>query len=922
MKTHSIKLYVVKENNLNIDYLEIPTNKLICITGLSGSGKSSLAMDTIYAEGQRRYIESLSAYTRQFFGKIKKPNVKVIEGLSPAIAIERKHSVRTPRSTVGTITEIYDYLKLLFAKIGKIISPISGKIIKKHTVEDVVQYLFSLPPGEKIYILAPIPYSYSIAGLKEEGFSRIFSRGKLLFLDELPFDFSLHQEQTYLFLNRFILKEDKEQSIKQIIPSTELAFKKFDQCVLYLDHSNTFEIFTTSLFQENIQYVEPSVELLSFNHTYGACPTCNGYGSILGIDPELVIPDPNLSVFEGAIAPWRGEKSRQLLYEFLSVASKYNFPVHTPYKDLTEEQKQLLWHGSSDFWGINDFFEYLEKHPHKIQNRIMLAKYRGKTICPSCKGARLRQEALWIRVNGKNIAELSNMQISSLHSFFENLSLTEDEEKISHHILREIKSRLGFMLHTGLDYLTLNRSASTLSGGEMQRLLLTRALGSNLTGSIYILDEPTIGIHPHDTYKMIKILKNLVNIGNTVIVVEHDEDIIQHSDHIIELGPEAGSQGGKVVFSGNFRELISFANTHTARYFRKEEGLPTPVSRRKPIHFINIIGAKRHNLKNINVSFPLHAITAITGVSGSGKSTLVHYELYPALLRALELPSEIQPTCKIEGNINLVKNVSALNQKNISTSSRSNPATFIKAFDDIRQIFALHPLSRQRGYTAGNFSFNSPGGRCETCQGTGEIEIEMQFLSNVKLICETCQGKRYKEDVLEIEILGKNLYDLLNLTIEETIAFLSHLSHPYDKWAKNAIQKLNILSQIGLGYVKLGQNLSTLSAGELQRLKLASYMHKNTTEHTIFIFDEPTTGLHYHDIAKLYEAMNALVQNNNTVIFIEHNMELVKCADYIIELGPEGGENGGFIIYEGPIQGIIHKPESKTAPFLKEKFAE
>ncbi|MCX7697051.1 MAG: excinuclease ABC subunit UvrA, partial [Bacteroidales bacterium] len=890
MKTQWIKIYEARENNLKIDYLEIPTNKLICITGLSGSGKSSLAMDTIYAEGQRRYIESLSAYTRQFLGKIKKPNVKSIEGLSPAIAIERKHSIRTPRSTVGTITEIYDYLKLLFAKIGKIVSPVSGKIIKKHTIEDIQQFLFSVPIGEKIFILSKIPLHHSLSSLKEDGFSRIFVDGKLYFLDEISPDFSLHSENVYLFIDRFIIREDKNESIKRIIPSVELSFQKFNECILFSVNSGKYEVFTTSLFQEGIQYLEPSVELFSFNHTYGACPTCNGYGNILGIDPNLVIPDPNLSVFDGAIAPWRGEKSRQLLHEFLAVASKYKFPVHTPYKNLTEEQKNLLWNGSSDFWGINDFFNYLEKHPHKIQNRIMLAKYRGKTTCPSCKGSRLRQEALWIKINGKNIAELSQMQISLLANFIENLQLSEYEEKISYNILREIRNRLNFMLNTGLDYLTLDRPASTLSGGEMQRILLTRALGSNLAGSIYILDEPTIGIHPHDTHKMIRILKNLVNYGNTVIVVEHDEDIIRHADFIIELGPKAGNSGGKVVFSGHFNELIQNTKTHTSRFFRKEEFLPLPSSRRKSSLFIHLYGAKRHNLKNIHVSFPLHAITAITGVSGSGKSTLVHYELYPALLRLLGLPVEMQPTCKIEGDIEWVKNVTAFDQKNISTSSRSNPATFIKAFDDIRQIYALHPISKQRGYTAGNFSFNSPGGRCETCQGTGEIEIEMQFLANVKLICESCQGKRYKEDVLDIEIQGKNLYDLLNLTIDEAINFLEQLRSPYEKWAKNAIQKLSILRQIGMGYVLLGQNLSTLSTGELQRLKLASYMQKSSTEHTIFIFDEPTTGLHYHDIIKLFEAMETLIQHNNTVIFIEHNMELVKCADYVIELGPEGGE--------------------------------
>jgi len=917
----TLKLYEVRENNLKIDYLEIPTNALVCITGLSGSGKSSLAFDTIYAEGQRRYIESLNAYTRQFFGKIKKPKIKLIENISPAIAIEQRNNVRTPRSTVGTITEIYDFIKLLYAKIGKIISPISGKIIKKHSPEDVYDYLLTRTLGDKIFILVPFPYNSSIEKLKAEGFTRIFYENKLIFFDEINELSFFKNSSVYLFIDRAIMQENKSETINRLKPSIELAFKKFEQCIVFIENEQLFEIFTSSLFQEGIQYLEPSVELLSFNHSLGACPTCSGYGTILGIDPDLVVPDPNLSVYDGAIAPWRGEKSSELLREFLSVAHKYNFPVHTPYKELTEEQKQLLWNGGPDFWGINQFFDYLMKHPHKIQNRIMVAKYRGRTTCPTCKGARLRKEALWIKIQGKNIADLSRMQINQLYDFFQHLSLTTTEKEIAQNILQEIKSRLSFLMQTGLEYLTLERPASTLSGGEMQRIQLTRALGSNLTGSMYILDEPTIGMHPHDINKLINVLKSLRDLGNTVIVVEHDEDVIKQSDFIVELGPEAGTNGGNVVFTGSFNELIQTASTHTARYFRSEEIIPIPSSRRTSKYFIHLKHASRHNLKNIDLSFPLHAITAITGVSGSGKSTLVHFELVPALLKFLHQPSDIQPYASLDGDLQLIKNVVVVDQKPITTSSRSNPATYIKAFDDIRTIFSQHPLAMKRHYTPKFFSFNAPGGRCENCQGTGEIEIEMQFLPNVKIVCEVCQGKRYKEEILEIEIHGKNLNDIFNLTIDEAIEFFTALDYPlYQKWAQQAAQKLKILQQIGLGYIKVGQNLNTLSGGELQRLKLASYLQKASTEHTLFIFDEPTTGLHYYDIQKLYQAMNELIKRNNTVIFIEHNMELVKCADYIIELGPEGGDKGGYLIYQGNISGILKVKNSKTAPFLQEKL--
>ncbi len=971
-----------RSNNLkNIDLI-IPKNQLVVITGVSGSGKSSISMDTLFAEGQRRYVESLSSYARQFLMRMKKPDVDYIKGVCPAIAIEQKVTTGNNRSTVGSMTETYDFMRLLYARIGKTISPISGMEVKKHQVSDVVDFIQSQEEGTRVQLFTPLPTKYNDRTLETElnlllqkGYTRVWQNGKLMSIEDVlvgveNFEHSSNRVQNFehssngvenfepllknnlnifsgadirILIDRFIVKKEDSDSIKRIGDSVQTAFYESEgeaivSCQLSVVSGQSNEKLTTQTFNnryelDGITFIEPTPQLFNYNNSLGACPVCEGYGKTIGIDEDKVVPNKMLSVFDGAIACWKGEKSSEWLNDFLSVAHKFNFPVHTPYQNLTKDERRLLWKGSKFFDGIDKFFKNLEANTYKIQNRVMLARYRGRTTCPSCEGKRLRPEALYIKINNTDIADLTEMPIDELHDFFENLVLNPNDAIIAKRLLLEINNRLRFMRNVGLSYLTLNRVSSTLSGGETQRINLTRTLGSNLTSSMYILDEPSVGLHPRDTARLVTVLKHLRDLGNTVVVVEHEEEIIKNADYLIDMGPEAGIYGGEVVFAGPFNKIFSTAaESLTTKYMTGVMSIPTPTVRRTSARWLQLNGCSMHNLKNVSIKMPLNTFIVVSGVSGSGKTTLIKQILYPALQQILSRDEnkEIRNEKKndeensllstlnsqlslLSGDTKTLTSVEMVNQSPIGKSSRSNPATYVKAYDDIRDLFSKQHLSKIRGYKPGTFSFNTDGGRCDTCKGEGETIVEMQFLADVHLVCEECNGKRFKAETLEVTYKNKNISEVLELSIDAALEFFGD--------EKNILQKIKPLSDVGLGYVQLGQSSSTLSGGEAQRVKLASFLGKERArEHIFFIFDEPTTGLHFHDIKKLLDALNALVEKGHTVLVVEHNMEVIKCADWLIDLGPEGGKNGGYLVYEGVPEGLVKVENSYTGQFLKGKL--
>ena len=916
-KQHIIIKGAKLHNLKNIDVV-IPRNKLVVITGLSGSGKSSLAFDTLYAEGQRRYVESLSSYARQFLGKLDKPKVDYIKGIAPAIAIEQKVNSTNPRSTVGTTTEIYDYLKLLFARIGRTISPISGREVKKNTVTDVVNHVRSFEQGTKLLLLAPIVIKEdrdtlkSLQLLSKQGYARIKYDKEVIRIDKAPKDIGRKFE---LVVDR-IVKADDEDFYNRLANAVDTTFFEGQgECIIEELETGKQAVFNNKFELDGMSFMEPNVHLFSFNNPYGACPKCEGYGDVIGIDEDLVIPNTALSVYENAIFPWRGESMGRFRDQLVNSAYTFDFPIHKPWFELTEEQKQLVWDGNSHFKGLYDFFGMLEEKSYKIQNRVMLSRYRGKTKCTFCKGKRLRKETDYVKVDGKSISDLVELPITKLTAFFDEIYLGEHDGKIAFRLLKEINTRLEFLNKVGLSYLTLNRKSNTLSGGESQRINLATSLGSSLVGSMYILDEPSIGLHPKDTENLIEVLQSLRDLGNTVIVVEHDEDIMRAADEVIDIGPEAGTHGGEVVAHGTFEEVLQ-STSLTASYLNGTMEIAVPKERRTSKNYITINGARENNLKNINVTFPLNMLTMVTGVSGSGKSTLVKKLLYPIILKEVGGYGEkAGQFTSIEGKYQGIKHVEFVDQNPIGRSSRSNPVTYIKAYDDIRSLFASQKLSKIRGYQAKHFSFNVDGGRCEKCKGEGEITVEMQFMADVHLECDTCGGKRFKKEVLEVKFENASIDDVLNMTIDDAIAFF--IRHKQTK----ITTKLKPLQDVGLGYVTLGQSSSTLSGGEAQRIKLASFLVKgNTKDKALFIFDEPTTGLHFHDIKKLLKSFNALIERGHSIIVIEHNIELIKCADYIIDLGPEGGENGGNLLAQGTPEEIRSNTNSFTAGYLKEKL--
>ncbi|HBX52346.1 MAG: excinuclease ABC subunit A [Bacteroidetes bacterium RIFOXYA12_FULL_35_11] len=922
-----IEISKARVNNLKNISLSISRNKLIVITGLSGSGKSSLAFDTLYAEGQRRYVESLSSYTRQFLEKINKPEVDFIRGIPPAIAIQQKVITHNPRSTVGTSTEIYDYLKLLFARIGRTISPVSGKEVKKHTVKDVINYILSFPQDTKILVLAAVqtddgkPLKDKLHLLHQQGFSRVEINGEINEI-ELVIKEKLSEKNLNLInvlVDRFKVKNDPD-TLGRMGDSIETAFfEGKGNCIIRAEKEDKIisEIFSNRFEQDGITFEMPTEHFFSFNSPLGACPVCEGFGRTIGIDEDLVIPNKNLSIYEEAVACWKGDKLQEWKDELVYNASKFNFPIHTPYHDLTAEQKAILWKGNKYFKGIFDFFNHLEEKKYKIQYRILLSRYQGKTTCPSCLGTRLKKEASYVKIDRKSLQELVLMPVNELHEFMHHIKLNSADEKISSRLLIEIKSRLQFLSDVGLGYLTLNRYSNTLSGGESQRINLATSLGSSLIGSLYVLDEPSIGLHPRDTHQLIKVLKQLRDIGNTVIVVEHDEEVMRSSDEIIDIGPFAGRLGGEVVFQGTLKELENDQSL-TAQYLTGRQKIQKPLVRKKWNNFIQILGARENNLKNIDVKFPLNIFTVITGVSGSGKSSLVKKILYPALKKLYGGYGEKTGSFNIlKGDLHLLRDVEFIDQNPIGKSSRSNPVTYIKVYDEIRKLFASQKHAKLNGFTASHFSFNIDGGRCEECQGEGIITVEMQFMADVHLVCESCKGQRFKEDVLEVKYQDHSIFDILNLTIDEAIVLFSKTSGSTEK---KIVEKLNTLADVGLGYIKLGQSSSTLSGGESQRVKLASFLGKEKAEPTLFIFDEPTTGLHFHDIKKLLNALSELIKHGHTVIVIEHNMEVIKTADWLIDLGPEGGATGGNLVFEGTPEDLCLCNNSYTGKFLKNKM--
>lgn len=911
-----------KLHNLKDIDVVIPRNKLVVITGLSGSGKSSLAFDTLYAEGQRRYVESLSSYARQFLGKLHKPKVDYIKGIAPAIAIEQKVNSTNPRSTVGTSTEIYDYIKLLFARIGRTYSPISGNEVKKHSVSDVLDFVKTFDERSKLLLLAPIQINAerklatSLQVLMQQGYARIQHLGTVYRIEEFPQE-NYDGEPLLLVVDRVVVKHE-EDFYNRLGDAVQTAFfEGKGLCFIHDLQTEQQHEFSNKFELDGMSFLEPNTHLFSFNNPYGACPTCEGYGNVVGIDEELVIPNTGLSIYEDAIFPYKTDSYRKYKNNLILHAEEFGIPIHKPWFELTDEQRALVWKGTKKFKGIQHLFDTLEAKNYKIQNRVMLSRYRGKTTCTTCHGDRLRKEANYIQVYGKTISELVNLPLDELAAFFKTIQLDEYEEKIAQRLLTEINNRLQFLGDVGLNYLTLNRTSNTLSGGESQRINLATSLGSSLVGSMYILDEPSIGLHPKDTQRLIKVLKNLRNLGNTVIVVEHDEDIMKEADYIIDIGPEAGSYGGEVVAQGSFEHMLQ-SNSLTSQYLSLKQQIELPAMRRVSKDFISIIGARENNLKNIDVHIPLHNLTVITGVSGSGKSTLVKKILYPAMQKKLNgYGDKLGQHTEVTGSLDLLQQVEFIDQNPIGRSSRSNPVTYIKAYDDIRKLLSSQKLSKIRNYQPKHFSFNVEGGRCEVCKGEGEVTIEMQFMADVHLQCETCHGKRFKKEVLEVKFEDKNIDDILNMTIDDAIDFFTR--HNELKISR----KLKPLQDVGLGYVQLGQSSSTLSGGEAQRIKLASFLVKGTSrEKALFIFDEPTTGLHFHDIKKLITSFNALIERGHSIVVIEHNIDLIKCADHIIDLGIEGGKKGGNLLFAGTPEDLATHPNSVTAPFIKEKLAE
>ncbi len=925
-----ISIKGARVNNLKNISVDIPRNKLVVITGLSGSGKSSLAFDTLYAEGQRRYVESLSSYARQFLGRMSKPECDFIKGIPPAIAIEQKVNSRNPRSTVGTSTEIYEYLRLLYARVGKTYSPISGELVKKHTTEDIVNCMLTYPEGTRYAILTPIllregrTLCQQLEMDLKQGFNRveidgeiiriedILAKGEEEFRNEHP-----SNENIFLLIDRMTCDKSKD-SISRLTDSAETAFYEGDgNCYLrfYTPEGTKLYTFSKKFEADRIVFEEPNDQMFSFNSPIGACPKCEGFGKVIGIDESLVVPNRALSVYDGAIVCWRGEKMSEWKDALIHAAARFDFPIFKPYYDLSDEERRILWEGNQYFHGINDFFRMLEDNQYKIQNRVMLARYRGKTLCPVCHGTRLKKEAGYVKVGGRSISELVNLPINELKQFFDNLKLDDHDAAIAKRILTEINNRIKFLLDVGLSYLTLNRLSNSLSGGESQRINLVTSLGSSLVGSLYILDEPSIGLHSRDTDRLIRVLHQLQQLGNTVVVVEHDEEIIRAADYIIDVGPNAGRLGGEIVYEGNMTDLKKGSNSHTVNYLLGEETIDLPAHHRSWNNYIEVKGARENNLKGIDVRFPLNIMTVVTGVSGSGKSTLVRDIFYKALKReygeSSERPGEF---ISLEGDLKAVKNIEFVDQNPIGKSSRSNPVTYIKAYDEIRKLFADQPLAKQMGYSPSYFSFNTEGGRCEECKGEGTVTVEMQFMADLVLECESCHGKRFKNDTLEVKFKNKNIYDILEMTVNQAIEFFT------EHGQKKIVKKLRPLQDVGLGYIKLGQSSSTLSGGENQRVKLAYYLSIEKTEPTIFIFDEPTTGLHFHDIKKLLEAFDALIARGHTVIIIEHNMDVIKCADHIIDLGPEGGNMGGNLVVCGTPEEVAACGASYTGQFLREKL--
>lgn len=928
MAERNILVKGARVNNLkNID-IEIPRNKLVVITGLSGSGKSSLAFDTLYAEGQRRYVESLSAYARQFLGKMAKPETDFIKGLPPAIAIEQKVNTRNPRSTVGTSTEIYDYIRLLFGRVGKTYSPVTGELVKKHTVEDVIAVARSYPEGTRMAVITPVTlpekrrFRTQLEVLLKGGYSRLVKDGEFIDIEHLLADDSLPETASGydLLVDRLSVAYEGDE-LSRLADSVETAFFEGHDEMSFLvwgtdglhrhDFSKRFEA-------DGIVFREPSELMFNFNNPYGACPRCEGFGRVIGIDPNLVVPDPSLSVYDDAVMCWRGDKMSEWKRELIHLAPHIGFPIHRPYCDLTQAELDVLWHGNGRFKGIDGFFKMVEENQYKIQYRVMLARYRGKTRCPECNGSRLRKESEYVKVGGATISELVKMPVTDLKEWFAALKLDDNDKLVSSRLLVEINNRIGFLCDVGLGYLTLDRLSSTLSGGESQRINLATSLGSSLVESLYILDEPSIGLHSRDTMKLIGVLRKLQQLGNTVVVVEHDEEIMRAADYLIDVGPEAGRHGGEIIYQGDVDKLMTATDSYTVRYLNGELSIPVPARRRKWRDYIEVTGAREHNLKNIDVKFPLGVMTVVTGVSGSGKSTLVRDILYRAMVRHLGNPCDAPGLHRaLGGDLNRISAVEFVDQNPIGKSSRSNPATYLKAFDEVRRLFSEQQGAKQMGFTPGYFSFNAEGGRCEECKGEGTITIEMQFMADIVIPCEACHGQRFKSDVLEITYNGKNINDVLNMTVNQAVEFFGESS---DSICRKIVRRLKPLQDVGLGYIKLGQSSSTLSGGENQRVKLAYFLAQEKPEPTMFIFDEPTTGLHFHDINTLMDSFNRLIAQGHTVIIIEHNLDVVKCADHVIDIGPEGGELGGNIVAAGTPEEIMACDASYTGHFLKEKL--
>ena len=920
-KDEQITIKGARVHNLkNVD-LSIPKNKLIVFTGVSGSGKSSLAIDTLFAEGQRRYVESLTSYARQFLSRMDKPDVDYITGLCPAIAIEQKVTTKSSRSTVGSLTEIYDYLRLLFARIGVTYSPISGKEVKKHEVQDVVDFILSQAEGTKVYLYFSVKiktdFETDLKLILQKGFTRIFFNKELQNIETVlsETNFKKSKEKTIkILVDRAVVRPNNEELNTRLADSIQTAFNEGGhECIVSLDNEKEV-LFNNKFEEDNMQFELPSQNFFNFNNSYGACTTCEGFGTVLGIDEELIFPDKNLSVYEGAIMPWRGEKMSEWAEPLIKKGIYFDFPIHRAYKDLSDKEKKLLWTGNEHFDGLNYFFKYLEEKSYKIQYRVMLSRYKGKTACPDCKGSRIRKDAQYVKINNYSIDQFLTIPIKTLYEIFKKIKLSPADTKISNRILIEVNTRLQTLMDVGLGYLTLNRLSNSLSGGETQRINLTRTIGSNLTSSLYIMDEPSVGLHQRDTDRLITVLKNLRDLGNTVIIVEHDEDIMKAADHIVDMGPEAGINGGEVMFNDEAKNILKNKDSLTGKYLSGIENIEYNKIRRKPINNIELVGASQHNLKDVSIKIPLNAMTVVSGVSGSGKTTLIKKILFPALQKhygeVAEKPGNYR---ELKGDLKKIKGVEMIDQNPLGRSSRSNPVTYVKAYDGIRDLYAKAQLSKMRGYQPSTFSFNVEGGRCEQCKGDGEVVVEMQFLADVHLTCDACNGRKFKEDVLEVTYKEKNIYDVLEMSVDEAIEFFN--------LQNDIVQKLTPLRNVGLGYIKLGQSSSTLSGGEAQRVKLASFLTKSITSNPmLFIFDEPTTGLHFHDIKKLISSFNQLIEVGHSVLIIEHNIDVLKCADWLIELGPEGGDEGGYLLYQGAPEGLLAVENSPTRKYLKQKL--